>query len=76
MKLSRFLRDILLGCVKPVWKCVCMGVCEKLGVGRVGRQELVATATRKNHTVASKLLHKVVTPFSLLSWEVEACLLQ
>lgn len=44
---------------------------EKLGVGRVGRQELAATATRNNHTVASRFLHRIATLSSLLiSWEV------
>lgn len=38
------------------------------GNGRVGRLEMIVTARRNNHTVASRF-HRGATPVSLISWE-------
>lgn len=59
MELSGFLRDILPGCVKLVWKCVCTG--GGWGLGESWEEEgwldqsWQPIATRNNHTVASRL---------------------
>lgn len=45
------------------------GVGGKLAVGRVSGQEVVATATGNNHTVASRQ-RRVATPASVISWEM------